>query len=92
MKEQDGYRECLEMMAQVLIRCFVGGVILLLVWFLVYLTATDWLYATNARWFNITREQFVLVNFCGIAAVKIFVYVAFLIPYIAVRLVIRKNS
>ncbi len=91
MNEQNSCRDGLEMAAQVLIRCFLGGVILLLLWFGAILLAPDWLYTTNARWFAITREQFVLVNYCGIAAVKIFVYVVFLIPYICVRLVLRKN-
>ena len=91
MNEQNDSKSCLEMAAQVLIRCFIGGVILLLVWFLAFLVAGDWLYAVNAKWFSVTREQFVLVNYCGIAAVKLFVYVVFLIPYICVRLVLRKN-
>ena len=91
MNGHNNCRDCLELTAQVLGRCFVGGVFLLLVWFGVFLCATDWLYATNARWFSVTREQFVLVNFCGIAAAKIFVYLVFLIPYICVRLVLRRN-
>lgn len=91
MNEQNSCRDGLEMAAQVLIRCFIGGVILLLVWFFVFLMAADWLYAVNAKWFSVTREQFVLVNYCGIAAVKLFVYVVFLIPYVCVRLVLRKN-
>ena len=91
MNEQNGSQSDFEMAAQVLIRCFIGGVILLLVWFFAFLVAVDWLYALNAKWFSITREQFVLVNFCGIAAVKLFVYLVFLIPYICVRLVLRKN-
>lgn len=91
MNEHDSNRELLEMTAQVLLRCFVGGVILLMTWFMVYLLATDWLYAINARWFSVTREQFVLVNFSGIAAAKIFIYLVFLIPYVSVRLVLMKN-
>jgi hypothetical protein len=58
---------------------------------LVFLLATDWMYAMNLRWFSITHEQFVLVNYCGMAAVKLFVYLVFLIPYICVRLVLRKS-
>jgi hypothetical protein len=91
MNEQNSHLECLETTAQVLVRCLVGGIILLLVWFVAFLAATDWMYAMNARWFSITRDQFVMVNFCGIAALKIFVYVVFLVPYISVRLVLRKN-
>jgi len=91
MNENDSCRDGLEIAAQVLIRCFLGGVILLLIWFVAILLGTDWLYATNARWFSISREQFILVNYCGIAAVKLVVYVFFLIPYISVRLVLMKH-
>ena len=91
MNEQNDYKCCLEMVAKVLIRCFIGGAILLMVWSFAILMAADWLYAVNTKWFSITREQFVLVNYCGIAAVKLFVYLVFLIPYISVRLVLRKN-
>jgi hypothetical protein len=91
MNEQNGRANGLELTAQVLIRCFLGGLILLMIWFGFLLFAADWLYAMNVRWFSITREQFILVNYCGMAAVKLFVYVVFLIPYICVRLVLRKN-
>ena len=91
MNEQNSHLDCLETTAQVLARCLIGGIILLLLWSAVYLAAPDWLYAVNSKWFSVTREQFVMVNFCGIAALKLFVYVVFLIPYISVRLVLRKN-
>jgi hypothetical protein len=91
MNEHNSCRDCLELTAQVLLRCFVGGLILLIVWWLAFIYATDWLYAVNTKWFPVTREQFVLINYCGIAAAKIFVYLVFLIPYICVRMVIRKN-
>jgi len=91
MNENKKDCECLELVAQVLGRCFLGGVILLLVWWLAFANATDWLYGVNTRWFAVSREQFVLVNYYGIAAAKIFVYLVFLIPYVCVRLVIRKN-
>ncbi len=91
MNGQTNRRDNLELAAQLLVRCLAGGVILLLVWSLAFLFAADWLYAMNTKWFAVTREQFVLVNYCGIAAVKLFVYVVFLIPYISVRLVLRKN-
>ena len=91
MNENNSCHDGMEIAAQVLIRCFAGGVILLLIWFMAFLFGTDWLYAVNTRWFSISREQFILVNYCGIAAVKLIVYVFFLIPYISVRLVQRKH-
>jgi len=92
VNEQSSHEECLETTARVLIRCFLGGAIFLLIWFIGYVVAGDWAYLQSTRWFSITREHFVLVQFCGIAATKIFIIVAFLIPYVCLRLVLRKRS
>jgi len=92
MNEQSSHQECLETTARVLIRCFLGGAILLLIWFIAYVGARDWMYLLHTRWFSITREQFALINYCGMAATKIFIIVAFLIPYVCLRLILRKKS
>lgn len=92
MSEQNSHRECFETAARVLFRCVVGGVIFLLIWFVAYVAAGDQMYRLQARWFHITRGQFELVNYCGIAAVKLFVILVFLIPYVCLRLVLRKKS
>jgi hypothetical protein len=65
------------MAAQVVIRCFVGGVVLLLAWCGAIIMAPEWLFTMNASRFAITREQFVMVNYCGIAVVKLIVCVFF---------------
>lgn len=89
---QENNREFFETVARVLIRCFWGGLLLLLIWLIVYLAATDWLYALNARWFSISRQQFDVIHYCGMAAMKIAIIILFLIPYACLRLVLRKNA
>jgi hypothetical protein len=91
MNEQSDHQECLETTARVLIRCFLGGAIFLLIWFIAYVVARDWMYLMQTRWFSITREHFALVQYCGMAATKLFIIVAFLIPYACLRLVLRKK-
>jgi len=90
MNTQSSHQECLETTARVLIRCFLGGAIFLLIWFIAYAVARDWMYVMQSKWFGISREQFELVNYCGIAATKIFIIVMFLIPYASLRLVLKK--
>lgn len=89
MNDQTSHRECLETIAQLLIRCFLGGVIFLLIWFAAFVFAENWMYLVHTRWFNITHEHFALVHYCGMAATKIVITVGFLIPYICLRMVLR---
>ncbi|MFA6243056.1 MAG: DUF6868 family protein [Candidatus Hydrogenedentales bacterium] len=91
MNEHSSHQESLETLARVLIRCFLGGAIFLLIWFISCVVARDSIYLLQSRWFGITREHFELVNYCGIAATKILIIVAFLIPYVSLRLVLKNR-
>jgi hypothetical protein len=82
----------LETLAGILIRSFLFGWGLLLVWFLFYLFLPDWLYEMNTRWFNIGRHEFDLINYCGIGLVKITVLLFLLFPYLSIRLILRKKK
>lgn len=92
MNKQNNHRESLETVARVLIRCFLGGAIFVLIWFIAFVAAGDRMYLLHTRWFGITREHFELVQYCAMAAAKIFIFIAFLVPYVALRLVLRKKS
>ena len=78
-------------LARVLIRCFVLTALLLLVWLLFFLVARRWAYDVHSRMFEITRREFDLINYCAMAFVKMLAFVLFLIPYVAVRLVLRRQ-
>ena len=82
----------LELVAQVLIRCFVGGVLLVLIWwFVVCVAMGDWIHGVHSLWFDMSRQQFDLIHYCGIAATKTIIFLAFLVPYVCIRLVLRKH-
>jgi hypothetical protein len=78
-----------EYLARVLIRCFVLSLALLLIWFVFYLVVGRWGYDIHSRMFEMTRREFDLIMYCGMAFVKLSAFVFFLIPYIAVRLTLR---
>jgi hypothetical protein len=82
----------LESLARILIRSFLLGWGLLLLWFLFYLFLPGWLYEMNTKWFNIGRHEFDLINYCGIGLVKITVLLFFLFPYLSIRLILRKKK
>jgi hypothetical protein len=61
---------------------------ILVLWCVVFRAGHDWHYRLTKKWFpTVTREQYDLVNFGGIAFYKIAILVLNLIPYAAIRLV-----
>ena len=92
MNEQGRVHESLEITARLLIRCFLGGVVFVLLWFVAYVLAGNWIYLVHSRWFSITHEHFALIHYCGMAATKILITIGFLIPYIGLRMTLRKKS
>ena len=81
----------LDTIAKVLLRCFVLGLVLLLLWFVAYLLASDLMYR-QGKLFDLTPHAISVINFCGIAFVKVCILLFFLFPYIAIRLVLRIRS
>jgi hypothetical protein len=92
MMESRAVDDLLDALAKVLVRCFLLGYALLLLWAAVYLAAGSVLYAPANRLFGLTAHEVDLVQYCGIAFVKCLVLLFFLFPYIAIRLVLRKRS
>jgi hypothetical protein len=64
---------------------FLFNYAIMLLWFIVYLAAPDWLYGMNSRWFPVTRHEFDLVNYYGIAIYKVINIAFFLSPYLALK-------
>ena len=77
--------------AAVLIRCFLLAFCLLLFSFVFYLLAADWAYSVHSKWFDLTRQEFDLMYYYVLAFMKIAAFLFFLIPYIAIKLTIRKK-
>ena len=91
MHDSDNANEMLEVTGQVLIRCFVMGLFVLFFWLGALMLAGDLAYSVHARIVPITREQFYVINYVGGLMTKATVFILFLFPYIAIRLVIRKR-
>jgi hypothetical protein len=63
--------------------CTIINFGILLVWSFAILFARDLIYRLNSRWFQITREQFDLAHYVGIAVLKIGIILLNLVPFIA---------
>jgi hypothetical protein len=92
MMESRAVDDLLDALAKALVRCFLLGYALLLLWVAAYLAAGNMLFALANRLFGLTAHEVDLIQYCGIAFVKCLVLLFFLFPYIAIRLVLRKRS
>jgi hypothetical protein len=82
----------LQKLATILLRSFLFGLAFLLLWFLLYLIAPNWMFDMNARWFNIGKRDFDLINYFGMGFFKISIILFFLLPYLAIKSMSRKKK
>jgi hypothetical protein len=92
MTEPSPTHELLDAVAKVLLRCFLLGYALLLLWFVLFIVAGDLIYRINGPLFGLSQHEVNLMHFYGIAFVKCCVILFFLFPYIAIRLVLRRKK
>lgn len=89
MNPQETLNEVLAAMAKILLWCFALGMVLLGVWFGGFLVAGDFAYRVHATMFDLSQHEFDLINYCGMALVKFCAMMLFLLPWIAIQLVLR---
>jgi hypothetical protein len=93
MTEPDQPTEELEKMTAEVMRNILGWSALinygvLLVWFLFFVLAHDWMYRLHTRYFALTAEKFDSVHYASMATFKLLVIVLNLVPYLAMRIVV----
>ena len=91
MIESKLVNELFDTLAKILLRCFVLGYALLLLWFVLYVFAGDVMNGAFGKLFGLTPHAANVVHYYGIAFVKCVVLLFFLFPYIAIRLVLRNR-
>jgi hypothetical protein len=89
---QTDIQEHLDILAGILIRCFLGGMVLLVVWFAMFVFAGDRIYQMHSRWFLVPRQTFDAIHYTGMALTKIAIILFFLIPWIAIKLTSQKRD
>ena len=63
----------------------------LIIWFLVFFAAHDWLFSLHGRFgFRLSPEQFDFANYLGMAIYKIQIMLLNLTPYLALRITTRE--
>jgi len=91
MYDTNNVNEMLEMIGQVLIRCFIMGVFVLFFWWGALALMGDLAYSVHTKIAAMSRQQFDIIHYAGMLMTKATIVVLFLFPYIAIRLVIVKQ-
>ena len=89
---QSDFQKPLDVIAGILIRCFLGGMVLLAAWFAGFAVAGDWIYRVHSQWFQVSRQAFDTIHYAGMAVTKIVNILFFLLPWIAIKLVSGKKG
>jgi hypothetical protein len=58
----------------------------LLLWFLLFVVAHDWMYRLHSRWFRLSAETFDAIHYGGMAAYKLGILLLNLVPLAALYL------
>jgi len=88
----DRVDEVLEVIAQVLLRCTIMAAVVLLFWWGSLALLGDIAYRTHSRFVPVSREQFNAIHYAGLLTTKAAMGMFFLIPYVAIRLVLKKRA
>jgi len=63
----------------------------LLLWFLIFIVAHDWMYMLHGRWFRLSIEQFDMVHYAGMSIYKIGILLLNLVPWLTLQ-ICQRNS
>ena len=77
----------IETTREVLLWCTFINYGVLLLWFLVFLFAHDWMHRLHGRWFRLSPEHFDAIHYSGMAIYKLGIFLFNLVPFIALLIV-----
>ena len=84
--------DLLDAVAKVLLWCVVLGFLLLLLSFGFLLVGGDFAHDVHSKWFDVTRHEFDVICYCGLGLAKTIVVLLFVVPWAAIRLVLRRRK
>ena len=76
----------IEVTRHFLLLCTVINYGVLLVWFLAFAFAHDWIQRIHGRWFRLSRDQFDALHYAGMSIFKIGIILFNLVPLVALSI------
>ena len=77
----------IDMLRDAFLWCAVINYGVLLVWFLFFIMGRGFMHRLHSRWFQLSRQQFDIVHYAGMAIFKLGIILLNVVPYIALRIV-----
>ena len=88
----DSTKDFFETLAKVLLRCWLFGFVLLLIWCAAILLMGQTIHSLHGPMFGLPNHELDVIHYCGIALLKILLLVFFFMPWLAIKLVLRKEK
>lgn len=76
----------IEIIRNFLLWCAAINYGVLLVWFLVFVFAHDWIHRLHGKWFHLSRDQFDVVHYAGMSIFKIGIILFNLVPFVVLSI------
>lgn len=92
MREHNSIDDMRAVIAKVLIRSFIIGIILLAIGLFLVIGLPDWVWQKHAKIFDLTREQVAQAHYAGMLVTKAGIFGLFLFPYLDIKLVRGKRD
>ena len=77
----------IEVTRNFLLWCTVINYGILLVWFLVFVFAHDWIQRIHGRWFRLSGEQFDALHYAGMTILKTGIILLNLVPFVVLSII-----
>lgn len=87
---QESTRHVFETLDEILLRCWIFGAVLLILWFVAALSMGNTIHKFHGPMFGITRHELDVIFYAIMGLLKLFVSVFFFIPWLSIRLVLNK--
>ena len=84
--------EWLDVVAKILLRCWIFGFLLLMIWFGFFMLAPNVIYGLHGSMFGLSPQGLNLIHYCGMGLVKLVVICFFFFPWAAIRLLPGKTK
>jgi hypothetical protein len=79
----------LNAIAIILLRCWICGFVLLLIWLGVTQLMSDLIHNLHGPMFGLSNHELDVIFYCGMGLLKLCVLTLFFIPWISIKLVLR---
>jgi len=92
MSNSTDVNEFFDTFAKILLRCWIFGFVLLLIWGGFFVLTPNVIYDLHGSMFGLSPHELNIIHYCGMGLVKLIVICFFFFPWAAIRLVLKKRK